>query len=314
VAPLYTPGVIPFVARRLTLMAVLLAASSIIVFAVGRLAPGDPVQLLMGDLRDPAVEARIRRDLALDRPLWEQYLRFAGRAVRGDLGESYANPGRQVSGMLADAFPVTLRLAGVTIALAVLLGVPLGIVSAAGRGSPTDVLARLVALVGMSVPSFVVAIGLILTLALGLHAVPVSGWGEPRHYVLPVLALLIQPLAYITRVTRAGVLQALTQDYVRTAHGKGLPGFAVLARHVLPNAALSIITVVALALSYALTGALVVETIFRIPGMGQAAIGALFARDYPMVQAVGLLYTAVFVTTNLLADVGYALMDPRVRY
>jgi len=306
--------VIPFVARRLGLMALLLVASSVIVFLVGRLAPGDPVQHLMGDLRDPVLEARIRRDLALDRPLWVQYLRFAGRAVRGDLGESYANPGRRVGAMLADAFPVTLRLAGVTIALAVLLGVPLGVVSAVARGSPADVLARLLALVGMSVPSFVVSVALILALALGLHAAPVSGWGEPRHYVLPVLALLIQPLAYITRVTRAGVLQVLSQDYVRTAHGKGLSAPAVLARHVLPNAALSVITVVGLALSYALTGALVVETIFRIPGMGQAAIGALFARDYPMVQAVGLLYTAIFVVSNLLADLGYALIDPRVRY
>jgi peptide/nickel transport system permease protein len=305
--------VIPFLARRLALMALLLVASSVIVFAVGRLAPGDPVQLLMGDLRDPAVEARIRRDLALDRPLWVQYLRFAGRAVRGDLGESYASPGRRIATMLADAFPVTLRLGGVTVALAVLLGVPLGIVSAVARGSTADVLARLFALVGMSVPNFVVSVALILTLALGLHAVPVSGWGEPRHYVLPVLALLIQPLAYITRVTRAGVLGVLAQDYVRTAHGKGLSAAAVLARHVLPNAALAVITVVSLALSYALMGALVVETIFRIPGMGQAAVGALFARDYPMVQAVGLLYTAIFVTSNLVADIGYALVDPRIR-
>src|SRR5439155_1286075 len=138
----------------------------------------------------------------------------------------------------------------------------------------------------------------------------VSGWGEPRHYVLPVLALLIQPLAYIARMTRAGVLQVLGQDYVRTAYAKGLPGWRVLAGHVLPNAALSIITVVALALSYALTGALVVETIFRVPGMGQAAIGALFQRDYPMVQAVGLLYTVVFITTNLLVVVAGALVLP----
>jgi peptide/nickel transport system permease protein len=305
--------VLPFLARRLALMALLLVASSIIIFAVGRLAPGDPVQLLMGDLRDPALEARARRELGLDRPLWVQYLRFAGRAVRGDLGESYASPGRRIGAMLADAFPVTLRLGGVTVALAVLLGVPLGVVSAVARGSAADALARLLPLVGMSVPSFVVSVVLILTLALGLHAVPVSGWGEPRHYVLPVLALLVQPLAYITRVTRAAVLQVLSQDYVRTAHAKGLTSRAVLARHVLPNAGLSVITVVALALSYALTGALVVETIFRIPGMGQAAVGALFARDYPMVQAVGLLYTAIFVTSNLVADIGYALVDPRIR-
>jgi peptide/nickel transport system permease protein len=306
--------VIWYVARRLALMGLLVVASSVIVFVVGRLAPGDPVQLLMGDLRDPAVEARIRKELGLDRPLVEQYLRFAGKALRADFGESYASPGRPVGQMIGQAFPVTLRLALVTVVVAVGLGVPLGVLSAVGRGSMSDAAARLLALGGMSVPSFVVAIGLILTLALGLGAVPVSGWGEPRHYVLPVLALLIQPLAYIARMTRAGVLQVLGQDYVRTAHAKGLPPWRVLAGHVLPNAALSIITVAALALSYALTGALVVETIFRIPGMGQAAVGALFQRDYPMVQAVGLVYTVVFITTNLLADVGYALADPRIRY
>lgn len=303
-----------FVLRRLALVAVLLAASSVIVFVVGRLAPGDPVQLLMGDLRDPALEGRIRRDLGLDRPLVEQYLRFAGRAVRGDLGDSYANPGRPVAQMIGQAFPVTLRLALVTVGLAVVLGVPLGVVSALARGSARDAAARLLALAGMSIPNFVVAVGLILALALGLGVAPVSGWGEPRHYVLPVLALLVQPLAYIARMTRAGVLQVLGQDYVRTAIAKGLPAWRVLAAHVLPNAALSIITVIALALSYALTGALVVETIFRIPGMGQAAVGALFQRDYPMVQAVGLVYTAVFLATSLLADLGYALADPRVRY
>jgi peptide/nickel transport system permease protein len=306
--------VIWYVARRLALMGLLVVASSVIVFVVGRLAPGDPVQLLMGDLRDPAVEARIRKELGLDRPLVEQYLRFAGKALRADFGESYASPGRPVGQMIGQAFPVTLRLALVTVLVAVGLGVPLGVLSAVGRGSVSDAAARLLALGGMSVPSFVVAVGLILTLALGLGAVPVSGWGEPRHYVLPVLALLIQPLAYIARMTRAGVLQVLGQDYVRTAHAKGLPPWRVLAGHVLPNAALSIITVAALALSYALTGALVVETIFRIPGMGQAAVGALFQRDYPMVQAVGLVYTVVFITTNLLADVGYALADPRIRY
>ncbi len=303
-----------YVARRLALMGLLVAASSVIVFVVGRLAPGDPVQLLMGDLRDPALEARIRKELGLDRPLVEQYLRFAGKALRGDFGESYASPGRRVGQMIGQAFPVTLRLALVTVVVAVCLGVPLGVLSAVGRGSVSDAAARLLALAGMSVPNFVVAVGLILTLALGLGAVPVSGWGQPRHYVLPVLALLIQPLAYIARMTRAGVLQVLGQDYVRTAYAKGLPPWRVLAGHVLPNAALSIITVTALALSYALTGALVVETIFRIPGMGQAAVGALFQRDYPMVQAVGLVYTVVFITTNLLADVGYALADPRIRY
>jgi ABC-type dipeptide/oligopeptide/nickel transport system permease component len=142
----------------------------------------------------------------------------------------------------------------------------------------------------------------------------VSGWGEPRHYVLPVLVLLVQPLAYITRVTRAGVLRVLPEDYVRTALSKGLPPWRVLSRHVLPNAAISVLTIVGLAFSYALTGAFVVETIFRIPGLGQAAIGALFSRDYPMVQAIGLLYALVFIAINFLVDLGYAVLDPRIRY
>jgi ABC-type dipeptide/oligopeptide/nickel transport system permease component len=306
--------VIQFAARRLGFMLVILVISSGIVFVVGRLAPGDPVQLLMGDLRDPVAEARVRRELGLDRPLWAQYLRFFGRALRGDLGQSYANPGRSVNTMVAEALPATARLAVVTVALAIVLGVPLGVVSALGRASTLDVLARLVALGGMSLPSFVVAVLLIRWLALGWHVVPVSGWGDPWHYVLPVLVLLVQPLAYITRVTRAGVLRVLPEDYVRTARSKGLSPWRVLSRHVLPNAAISVLTIAGLAFSYALTGAFVVETIFRIPGLGQAAIGALFLRDYPMVQAVGLLYATIFIGVNFLVDLGYAFIDPRIRY
>jgi peptide/nickel transport system permease protein len=306
--------VIRFVVRRLAFTLAVLVASSVVVFVVGRLAPGDPVQLLLGDVRDPVTEAKVRRELGLDLPLWAQYTRFAGRALRGDLGESYANPGRSVNRMVAEALPATARLAAVTVGLALLLGVPLGVLSAVRRASVTDVLARLVALGGMSLPSFVVAVLLIRWLALGWHAVPSSGWGDPRHYVLPVLVLLVQPLAYITRVTRAGVLRVLPEDYVRTAHGKGLSPWRVLSRHVLPNAAISVITIAGLAFSYALTGAFVVETIFRIPGLGQAAVGALFLRDYPMVQAVGLLYAAIFIGMNLLVDLGYAFIDPRIRY
>lgn len=306
--------VTPFILRRCALTLLILFASSLIVFFVGRLAPGDPIQLLLGDMRDPRVEARLRRELALDRPLVEQYWQFLRRAVRGDLGQSYANPGRSINQMIAQAFPVTARLAGVTVAVALLLGVPLGMLSAARRDSLPDLVARLMVLGGMSLPSFVTAILLIIALALGLNVVPVSGWGEPRHYLLPVLALLLQPLAYITRVTRASVLRTLQEDYVRTAEGKGLPGWLIVLKHVFPNAAISIVTVAGLSLSLALTGAFVVETIFRIPGMGQAAVGALTLRDYPMIQAVALLYALVFATMNLLADILYAYVNPRIRY
>lgn len=295
-------------------MLLILVVSSAIVFVVGRLAPGDPVQLLMGDVRDPVAEARLRRELGLDLPLWAQYLHFAGQALRGNFGQSYANPGRSVNTMVAEAVPPTARLAVAAVSLAILVGVPLGVVSAIARASTADVLARLLALGGMSLPSFVVAVLLIRWLALGWHVVPVSGWGDPRHYVLPVLVLLVQPLAYITRVTRAGVLRVLPEDYVRTAHSKGLSPWRVLSRHILPNAAISVLTIIGLAFSYALTGAFVVETIFRVPGLGQAAIGALFSRDYPMIQAVGLLYAAIFIVINFLVDLGYACIDPRIRY
>jgi peptide/nickel transport system permease protein len=281
---------------------------------VGRLAPGDPVQLLMGDVRDPVAEARLRRELGLDLPLWAQYLHFVGQAVRGNFGQSYANPGRSVNKMIADAVPPTARLAVAAVALAILVGVPLGVVSAVGRASTIDVLTRLVALGGMSLPSFVVAVLLIQWLALAWHVVPVAGWGDSRHYVLPVLVLLVQPLAYITRVTRAGVLRVLPEEYVRTAHAKGLSPWRVLSRHILPNAAISVLTIIGLAFSYALTGAFVVETIFRVPGLGQAAIGALFSRDYPMIQAIGLLYAVIFIAINFLVDLGYACIDPRIRY
>jgi peptide/nickel transport system permease protein len=306
--------VIRFATRRLGFMLLILVVSSAIVFVVGRLAPGDPVQLLMGDVRDPVAEARLRRELGLDLPLWAQYLHFAGQALRGNFGQSYANPGRSVNTMVAEAVPPTARLAVAAVSLAILVGVPLGVVSAIARASTADVLARLLALGGMSLPSFVVAVLLIRWLALGWHVVPVSGWGDPRHYVLPVLVLLVQPLAYITRVTRAGVLRVLPEDYVRTAHSKGLSPWRVLSRHILPNAAISVLTIIGLAFSYALTGAFVVETIFRVPGLGQAAIGALFSRDYPMIQAVGLLYAAIFIVINFLVDLGYACIDPRIRY
>jgi ABC-type dipeptide/oligopeptide/nickel transport system permease component len=306
--------VIRFAARRLGFMLLILVVSSAIVFVVGRLAPGDPVQLLMGDVRDPVAEARLRRELGLDLPLWAQYLHFVGQALRGNFGQSFANPGRSVNAMVADAVPPTARLAVAAVTLAILVGVPLGVVSAVRRASTMDVLARVIALGGMSLPSFVAAVLLIQWLALGWHVVPVSGWGDPRHYVLPVLVLLVQPLAYITRVTRAGVLRVLPEEYVRTAHGKGLSPWRVLSRHILPNAAISVLTIIGLAFSYALTGAFVVETIFRVPGLGQAAIGALFSRDYPMIQAVGLLYAVIFITINFLVDLGYACIDPRIRY
>jgi ABC-type dipeptide/oligopeptide/nickel transport system permease component len=216
--------------------------------------------------------------------------------------------------MLAEALPVSLFLSGLAVGGAVLIGVPLGLLAALSPRSLLDRLIRLLTLAGIAVPFFVVAIGLVLVFSLHLRWLPVSGWGRPGHLVLPVLVLGLRPLAYIARITRATLLQVLAEDYVRTARAKGLPPSAVNLRHALRNAAVTIVTTAGLALSLAFTGAFVTETIFGIPGMGRATVTAIFQRDYPVIQAVVMLYTGLFLVLNLLTDLGYALLDPRIRY
>jgi peptide/nickel transport system permease protein len=295
-------------------MVPLLVGTTLIVFVLGRLAPGDPVQILFGDIGDPVTEARARAKLGLDRPLAEQYLRFVGRLFRGDLGSSYAYPGTPVRAMLAGALPVTLFLSVLAVGAAIVVGVPLGLIAALRPRSLLDRLIRLLTLVGIAVPFFVVAIGLVLVFSLRLRWLPVSGWGSPGHLVLPVVVLALRPLAYIARITRVALLQVFAEDYVRTAWAKGLPPAAVTLRHALRNAALTIVTTAGLTLGLAFTGAFVTETIFGIPGMGRATVTAIFQRDYPMIQAVVVLYTGLFLLLNLLTDLGYALLDPRIRY
>mgnify|MGYP001370646479 CR=1 FL=1 len=287
---------------------------TLVVFVVGRLAPGDPVQILFGDISNPVVEARARAQLGLDQPLPVQYVRYLGSLARLDFGTSYVYRGVRVSAMIGAALPVSLGLGVLALLLAVLAGIPLGLAAALRRGSALDQGVRLLTLLGVAVPFFVVAIGLVLLFSLRLRWLPVSGWGTPAHLVLPVVVLMLRPMAYITRITRLGVLQALGQDYIRTARAKGLPVAAVTVRHALRNAAITITTTVGLALSLAFTGAFVTEIIFGIPGMGRATVTAVFQRDYPVIQAVVLLYTALFLLLNLAMDLAYAALDPRIRY
>lgn len=292
----------------------ILLATSLIVFVVGYVAPGDPVQIMMGDFKDPQAEANLRRELELDLPPWERYGRFVWRAARLDFGTSYVNRGRSVGQIIRDAFPVSASIAVVTTTVALIGGVALGVISAVRRGNWVDRLARFTVLVGVSVPIFVLAAIFILTLALGLGLVPVAGWGRPENYVLPCLALASRPMAFITRITRSSMIQVLTQDYVRTARAKGLAELSVITVHALKNASITITTVVGLAFGTALTGAFVVETIFNIPGMGRTAILAVLQRDYPVMQATVLTMTTCFVLVNLLVDLLYGYLNPRVRY
>ena len=295
-------------------MAPLVLGTTLLVFALGRLAPGDPVQILFGDLGDATAIARARAQLGLDRPIAEQYIRFLGRLGRLDLGVSYAYPGKPVGELLAGAVWTSLMLGTLAVAFALTIGLPLGIVAALRPGTWIDRLARGVTLLGIAVPFFVVAAVLVLLFSLRLGWLPVSGWGQPRHLVLPVLVLMLRPMAYIMRVTRVAVSQILVEDFIRTARAKGLGPGAIVLRHALRNAAITIATTAGLSLSLAFTGAFVTETIFAVPGMGRATVTAILQRDYPTIQAVVMLYTFLFLALNLVMDGLYAVLDPRVRY
>jgi peptide/nickel transport system permease protein len=306
--------VLRYVLRRLATMVPLVLGTTLIVFVLGRMAPGDPVQILFGDISDPVTEARARAKLGLDRPVAEQYVRFLGGLARLDLGVSYAYPGVPISRMVAEALPPTVLVGSIAVAGAIAFGVGLGLLAALHPQSIVDRAIRLLTLSGIAVPFFVIAVILVLVFSLRLGWLPVAGWDTSRHLVLPVVVLMLRPLAYITRITRLAFLQVLDQEYIRTARAKGLPPAAVHFRHALHNAAITIVTTAGLTLSLAFTGAFVTETIFGIPGMGRATVTAVLQRDYPMIQAVAMVYTALFLVLNLLTDLVYALLDPRVRY
>jgi len=303
-----------YLVRRLAGMAPIILGATLIVFIVGRLAPGDPVQILFGDISDPVVEARARAKLGLDQPIAVQYMRFLVGLAHLDLGGSYAYPGMRVRAIVADALPVSLELAVIAVVVALMLGVPLGLVAAVQRQSVLDRGVRFLTLLGIAVPFFVIAVALVLIFSLRLRWLPVSGWGAPKYLVLPVVVQMLRPMAYIARITRLSVLQVLGEDYIRTARAKGLPTRLVHFRHALRNAAITIVTTAGLTLSLAFTGAFVTETIFGIPGMGRATVTAIFQRDYPVIQAVVMVYTGLILVLNLLMDLAYAILDPRIRY
>lgn len=289
---------------------------SVLTFGLGVVAPGDPAEAILSRaLGQPPTRDEVeaeRRMLGLDRPVPVQYARWLGRAVRGDLGESWGR-GVRVSGALAERIPRTLVLALTAAALAVAIGVPAGVVAAARRNSAADHLARLGALVGASVPSYFLGYLLILAFAVTLRALPAFGFGSPAHVVLPAVTLALAPAATLARLTRSAVLETLGEDYVRTGRAKGLRPSAVLFRHALRNALIPIVTVASLTLGYLLGGSVIVEWIFAWPGVGELAVGAIHARDYPLIQGFVLFAAAVYVLLNFSTDVVYAWLDPRIR-
>jgi ABC-type dipeptide/oligopeptide/nickel transport system permease component len=294
------------------LAVVTLWALSIITFLMGALAPGGPVEVILGQHASPQAIAQLKREYGLDRPLPVQYADWITRAVRGDFGESFRDR-QPVARTLLERYPITVRLGLMAGVFALLAGVPLGLAAAMRPGSWLDRLATTLALTGVSVPAFVVLPLLVLLFSLRLRWFPVTYDGQWWHLLLPAIALGTRPAALVARMTRASFLEALSQDYVRTARAKGVSWARTVLRHAGKNAVIPILTVFATSVGYMLGGSFVVETIFAVPGIGEISVKAIGERDYPMIQAVVLLAAGVFIGINLLVDVLYGFLDPRLR-
>lgn len=280
-------------------------------FVLLRLAPGGPFDT--DKEIAPEVRANIERAYHLDEPLPAQYLRYLGGLARGDLGPSFQYPGRRVNELIAEGLPVSLTIGGLALLLACLVGIPLGAFAAWRRGGPVDRIAGFLCLMGISTPVYVTAPLLILLFAVTLQWLPGGGWGSARQLVLPVLALALPYIAYVTRITRAGFLDTLAQPFIRTARAKGLPPRQVLFGHALKPALLPLVAFLGPAFVGAITGSIVIETTFGIAGIGSHFVQGAFNRDYTLVMGVTIVYGVLIVMANLVADIVQALLDPRRR-
>lgn len=306
-------GFLKYVARRLVGMAPLLLVVTAVVYLLLSFAPGDPAELMLGVDATPESIARLRAEMGLDLPLWRQFAGFLSGVLVGDFGDSYQT-GRPVLGEIRRVLPVTAQLSGIAIVLATLVGVATGVVSAVKQYSWTDSILRILILAGVSMPTFWLGLMLMVLFSGYLHWLPSSGWGTWREAVLPCLTLSVFPLAVITRMTRSSMLEVIRQDYVRTAMSKGLNRWSVILGHALPNAFIPVITVIGLQFGVLLAGAVIVESVFAIPGLGQLTVVAVFARDYPLIRAAVILAAAMFTLINLLVDITYAFLNPRIKY
>ena len=302
-----------YIIRRLLQSIGVVLGVSVVVFFLIRLIPGDPVMVMLPESASPEQRAALRQELGLDHPIAVQYAYFIARAVRGDLGNSlfYGKPALEV---LLQAFPNTLLLASTALSLVLVFAIPLGIFSAIKRDSLWDLAGMALAMVGQSLPPFWLGLILMSFFSVTLGWLPTTGIGGPEHLVLPSVTLGAYLMALSTRLVRSGMLDVLSEDYIRTARAKGLTDYLVLARHALPNLLIPVVTIVGLQLGALLGGAVITETVFAWPGVGTIVYRAIAARDYPLMQAAVLMLSVFFVFLNLLVDVTYAYLDPRIRY
>ncbi|MDR7467994.1 MAG: ABC transporter permease [Armatimonadota bacterium] len=302
-----------YIARRVLGSVPVLVLVVTAVFFLFQLIPGDPARALLGPEATPDVVEQVRRDLGLDRPILTQYMTYLGRLGRGDLGKSISTR-RPVAEELAEPFWNTLKLAVVSIVLATLVGVLLGIVAAVRQGTVWDHLASVVALLGISIPVFWLALLMMYLFSVRLQLLPSAGDETWRHYLMPTLSLATFSLAFIARMTRSSLLEVIRMDYVRTARAKGVPEWRVILHHALRNALLPVVIVVGLRFGYMLGGAVVTEQVFAWPGLGRLLVMAVSQRDIPLIQGILLLFATTFVVVNLVVDVLYGFLEPQIRY
>ena len=307
-----------YLVRRLATLPLMLLGISAVSFALLNLAPGDPAEIVLrqrnpAQMPSPAAVSAMRAELGLDDALLTQYARWMSRSLAGDMGRSYMTE-QSVAGQLARRTVPTALLTAAALTLALLVAMPMGILSAQRRGGAVDAIARLAAMVGAAAPSYALAFGLIILFAVKLSWLPALGYGSVDQVILPAIALSLAPMAQLMRLIRASMLEVLGQDYVRTARAKGLSEQTIVIGHALRNALLPAIGATGVNLGYLLSGAVIIETIFTWPGLGQLMVGAALTRDYPVIQGFVTYIAVVVLLANLAADIALRLADPRLRY
>lgn len=303
-----------YTVKRLLGMLPVLGVAVLATFVALQFVPGDPIVILLGDQSgDAELEARLRRDYGLDRPLPEQFVSYVASVARLDFGLSFRYAGTPVREVIASGLRVSPVLALAALALALPLGLGLGSFAARRHGQWADSLTMLFLVIGISVPNFALAAILVFLVSVKWRLLPVAGWGSPSQAVLPLLLLAIPPAVYIGRLTRTYMVEILERDYIRTARAKGMRERIVVYRHALRNALVPLLTSIGILFGGLLSGTFVIETIFNIPGLGSLAIQSIFARDYPVVMAIVLLYTFLYSAINLVVDLVYGVVDPRIR-
>lgn len=275
--------------------------------------PGGPFSA--GEQKDlnPEILAAIRARYGLDQPVWKQYLNYLGKLLQGDMGVSYKKTNYTVNELILGGFPISGQVGLAAIVIALIIGIPLGIISALKRGSWADMLSMIIATIGISIPTFVIAMLLMYQFCMRHAILPNFGWGELKHFVLPVSCMCLSPIAHITRLMRSSMLEVSRQDYIRTARSKGVSEFKVIGKHMIRNAILPVVTYLGPLVAALLTGSFAIERLFMIPGMGRYFVNAVSDRDYTVIMGLTIFYGAFIMLCTLLVDIAYAIIDPRVK-